>query len=139
MSSLSSVRLLVTDIEASYRFYADSMQLPVLYGDQNGPYAEFGDESSISLAIFQKNLMLDMLKDEGREAEPTDDFMLEFKARGTVDDVEALIHFHKKALRVAEVSRSDAPGVVVRRCDDFGGMGAEPGAVRVSRTRDASC
>jgi catechol 2,3-dioxygenase-like lactoylglutathione lyase family enzyme len=109
MSSLRSVRLLVTDFEASYRFYADSMQLPVLYGDQNGPYAEFGDESGISLAIFQKTLMLDMLRDEGGEAKPTDDFMLEFKARGTVDEDSAALGVH--ATKIIAPTDRDAWGV----------------------------
>jgi catechol 2,3-dioxygenase-like lactoylglutathione lyase family enzyme len=109
MSSLRSVRLLVTDFEASFRFYADSMQLPVLYGDQNGPYAEFGDESGLSLAIFQKDLMLDMLKDEGGEAEPADDFMLEFKARGTVDEDSAALGAH--APQVIAPTDRDAWGV----------------------------
>jgi catechol 2,3-dioxygenase-like lactoylglutathione lyase family enzyme len=91
LSSLRAVRLLVEDFEVSYRFYSESMKLPVLYGDCNGPYAEFGDGNGLTLAIFQKSLMLEMLKAEGGEADPTDDFMLEFKAEGTVDEDSAAL------------------------------------------------
>lgn len=94
MSSLRSIRLLVNDFAASFRFYRENMQLPVLYGDENGPYAEFGEEGGVSLSIFQKNMMLDLLTKEGGEAEPSDDFMLIFKAGGTVDDDSAMLSAH---------------------------------------------
>ncbi|MDP5278683.1 VOC family protein [Sphingomonas sp. DG1-23] len=94
MSRLRSIRLLVEDYPASYRFYSERMKLPVLYGDENGPYAEFGEEGEVSLSIFQKDMMLDVLKDEGGESDPADDFMLIFKADGTVDEESAELATH---------------------------------------------
>jgi catechol 2,3-dioxygenase-like lactoylglutathione lyase family enzyme len=120
MSSLRSIRLLVNDFEASYRFYCQSMQLPVLYGDENGPYAEFGEEGGISLAIFQKNMMLDMLKAEGGEAEPTDDFMLIFKAGGTVDEESAMLSAH--ATRVIAPTDRETWGVRAAQFRDPQGL-----------------
>jgi catechol 2,3-dioxygenase-like lactoylglutathione lyase family enzyme len=105
MPSIRSIRLLVDDFPASYRFYAVDMKMPVLYGDEHGPYAEFGNEGEVSLSIFQKELMLQVLRDEGSETEPSDDFMLIFKADGTVDNDSAMLAAHATRL-IAPTDRS---------------------------------
>jgi catechol 2,3-dioxygenase-like lactoylglutathione lyase family enzyme len=86
MPKLRSIRLLVDDYPASFRFYRDVMKLVVSYGDEQGPYAEFEAADGVSVALFQKDLMYHLLEEEGGEQTPADSFMLIFKADQTVDD-----------------------------------------------------
>jgi catechol 2,3-dioxygenase-like lactoylglutathione lyase family enzyme len=120
MPSLRSIRLLVADFEASYLFYADHMKLPVLYGDRNGPYAEFGDAEGVSLSIFKKTMMLDILKAEGGETEPNDDFMLIFKADRTVSEDSAMLCAH--AAQIVEPTDREAWGVRAAQFRDPQGL-----------------
>jgi catechol 2,3-dioxygenase-like lactoylglutathione lyase family enzyme len=71
---VSHFRLLVSDFEATFRFYREVVDLPTTYtADAKGPYAEFELGGDMYLALFDRALMLDAV---GR---PSD-------AERTVDD-----------------------------------------------------
>ncbi|GHC98292.1 glyoxalase [Nocardiopsis terrae] len=66
---LSYTRLLVNDYEACFRFYADILKLPVLWGDENSRYAEFDVHSQTRLAINQREVMAEALETDTADPE----------------------------------------------------------------------
>ena len=52
-----SVRLLVQDFAACFRFYRDVLGLEPVWGDANGPYADFRAGQEVMLALFKRDLM----------------------------------------------------------------------------------
>ncbi|MFE1170610.1 VOC family protein [Nocardiopsis sp. NPDC058789] len=58
----SYIRLLVNDYEACFRFYADVLKLPVLWGDEVSRYAEFDVRSGTRLALNQREVMAEALE-----------------------------------------------------------------------------
>jgi len=48
---MTHVRLLVQDFGRSFRFWRETVGLPLIFGDESGPYAEF-DTRVANLAIF---------------------------------------------------------------------------------------
>ena len=54
--NLTHVRLLVSDFGAEFRFYRDTLRLPVHSGAESGPYAEFQAGNTI-LALFSRTTM----------------------------------------------------------------------------------
>ncbi len=64
---LTHVRLLVKDFPACFRFYRDVMALPVNYGDEAGPYAEFRANGEI-LGLFERRLMAQLVGTAGLPA-----------------------------------------------------------------------
>ena len=56
MMRLTHIRLLVDDFPACFRFYRDVMGLPVAWGDENGPYADF-EAGDAMLALYDRRLM----------------------------------------------------------------------------------
>lgn len=58
----SYIRLLVNDYEACFRFYADLLKLPILWGDESSRYAEFDVGSTTKLAINQREVMAEALE-----------------------------------------------------------------------------
>jgi catechol 2,3-dioxygenase-like lactoylglutathione lyase family enzyme len=73
------------DFPKSFKFYHETLKMPVLYGDVHGPYAEFGEAGGMSVSIFQRELMHHVLESEGNVSNPTDEVVLIFKAEGSVD------------------------------------------------------
>jgi len=53
VATLAQVRLLVSDMSASYRFYRDALGLPTSW-DENPSYAAFDVGSESALAIFPR-------------------------------------------------------------------------------------
>jgi catechol 2,3-dioxygenase-like lactoylglutathione lyase family enzyme len=51
---LTHVRLLVDDFGEAYRFYRDTLGLRPTFGDESGPYADFGTEPA-TLSIFTRD------------------------------------------------------------------------------------
>jgi len=49
-------RLLVTEYEACFRFYRDTLGFAVAYGDEEGSYAEF-ETGEVSIALFDRDVM----------------------------------------------------------------------------------
>lgn len=54
---LYSIRLLVRDFDASFRFYHHVMGLEVVWGEEGGRYAEFKTGDRVALAIFKRDAM----------------------------------------------------------------------------------
>ncbi len=64
----SYTRLLVSDIEACFKFYRDAMEFPVNVEALNDGYAEFLP-SDMKLALFRRQEMAEMI---GNDHKPTD-------------------------------------------------------------------
>ena len=50
------IRLLVRNFRECFRFYADMLELPVRYGDEDADYTEFKTDG-VHIALYRKNLM----------------------------------------------------------------------------------
>jgi lactoylglutathione lyase len=84
---LTNVRLLVRDYGASFKFWRDSVGLPVRMGDEQGPYAEF-DAGETTLAVYTAAGMSNATGvTSGRGGRGADDLMVVFH----VDDVDAKV------------------------------------------------
>jgi lactoylglutathione lyase len=84
---LTDVRLLVRDFPTAFRFWRDTVGLPVRMGEEAGPYAEFDTEAA-TLAIFSSTAMSnDTGVTSGRGGRGADDLMAVFE----VDDVDAKV------------------------------------------------
>ncbi|GLU47268.1 VOC family protein [Nocardiopsis ansamitocini] len=57
----SYIRLLADDYEACFRFYADVLKFPVLWGSEETRYAEFEVGSSTKLALNQREVVAEAL------------------------------------------------------------------------------
>ncbi|MBN2047911.1 MAG: VOC family protein [Anaerolineaceae bacterium] len=57
---MSHTRLLVTRFGECFRFYRDVMEFPVLWGNENGTYADF-DAGGHKLALFSRAAMAEAL------------------------------------------------------------------------------
>jgi catechol 2,3-dioxygenase-like lactoylglutathione lyase family enzyme len=88
--NLTHVRLLVSDMSASYRFYRDALGLPTTW-DENPGYAEFEVGPEHALAIFPRSEMaetVDLRPDGGDGAvlvfsvESVDDEVARLRAEG---------------------------------------------------------
>jgi len=69
MMKMSHTRLLVTDYKACFRFYRDVMKFPILWGDENGTYADF-DADGHKLALFKREPMAEAIGAEQPEPKP---------------------------------------------------------------------
>ena len=84
---LTHVRLLVRDYGASFAFWRDTIGLPVSFGDEEGPYADF-DTGGATLAIFSSAAMIrDTGIESGRGGRGADDVLVVFE----VPDVDAAV------------------------------------------------
>ncbi|CAN5762712.1 VOC family protein [soil metagenome] len=84
---LTSVRLLVRDYAATFRFWRDTVGLPVIVGEDAGPYAEF-DTGPASLAVFSSTAMSNETGvTSGRGGRGADDMLVVLE----VDDVDAKV------------------------------------------------
>ncbi len=54
---LYSVRLLVGDFDACFRFYRDVIGLEPVWGEEGGRYADFKADDGALLALFKRELM----------------------------------------------------------------------------------
>ena len=54
---LYSVRLLVEDFDACFRFYRDTLALEPVWGEEGGRYADFKVGQGTLLALFKRDLM----------------------------------------------------------------------------------
>ncbi len=88
---LTHVRLLVSDMGASYRFYKDVLGLPTTW-DENPGYAEFEVGPESALAIFPRAEMAEAveLRPDGGDGavvvlsvESVDDVVARLRAQGT--------------------------------------------------------
>jgi lactoylglutathione lyase len=83
---LSFVRLLVSDFPSTFRFYSETLGLPVTWGTAEGPYAEFEISTDTRVSINEQDVVLSVVPD-GRPPSPTnrvDTFVLVIE----VDDVD---------------------------------------------------
>jgi lactoylglutathione lyase len=84
---LTDVRILVRDFPTSFRFWRDTIGLPVRMGADDGPYAEF-DTAPATLAIFSSTAMSnDTGVTSGRGGRGADDMLIVLE----VDDVDAKV------------------------------------------------
>ena len=62
---LTHARLLASNFKACFVFYRDVLKLDVVWGDENGPYADFlaGD---FKIALFDRRLMADVVGTSGQ-------------------------------------------------------------------------
>jgi lactoylglutathione lyase len=83
---LTHVRLLVRDFAACFRFYRDVLGFEVLWGEEDGRYADFRTGDAI-VALFVRPLMAEAVGAAGRpvEADAQDRVLLNL----VVDDVDA--------------------------------------------------
>ena len=95
---LYSVRLLVDDFDACFRFYRDVIGLEPVWGAEGGRYADFKAGNSASVALFKRGLMaeavgtLDMPSDASCqdrtvlviEVDDVDDAVPALRAKGAV-------------------------------------------------------
>jgi lactoylglutathione lyase len=95
---LTNVRLLVRDYAASFEFWRDNVGLPVRFGDDEGPYAEF-DVGETTLAIYTAAEMSNATGvTSGRGGRGADDLMIVLE----VDDVDAKVReLEEKGVRFA--------------------------------------
>ena len=56
-----SIRLLVNDFAACFRFYRDTLGLEVVWGEESGPYADFKAASDSYISLFNRHLMSEVL------------------------------------------------------------------------------
>jgi len=84
---LTHVRLLVTDFPACFRFYRDVLGFEVLWGEEEGRYADFKAGDAI-VALYDRRLMAEAVGTTGlpSEAEAQDRILLTF----AVEDVDAV-------------------------------------------------
>lgn len=94
---LHDVRLLVTEYEACFFFYRDTLGFPVTYGSEAGDYASF-DARQAAVAIYRRPLMAGVVGTEALplQAESQDRVALHFQ----VDDVDQAV----QALRASGVT-----------------------------------
>jgi catechol 2,3-dioxygenase-like lactoylglutathione lyase family enzyme len=64
-----SVRLLVEDFDACFRFYRDTIGLEPVWGEEGGRYADFKIGNGTLLALFKRDLMATTL---GTQQLPSD-------------------------------------------------------------------
>ena len=57
---MTHTRLLVTKFSECFRFYQDVMEFPVLWGQEDGTYADF-DAGGHKLAMFRRELMAEAI------------------------------------------------------------------------------
>ena len=57
---MTHTRLLVTKFIECFRFYQDVMKFPVLWGQEDGTYADF-DAGGHKLAMFRRELMAEAI------------------------------------------------------------------------------
>jgi lactoylglutathione lyase len=66
---MSHTRLLVSDFKGCFQFYRDVKGFPVLWGDENGRYADF-EAGGHKLALFQRAPMADAIGAAPPEPKP---------------------------------------------------------------------
>ncbi len=54
---LYSIRLLVEDFDACFRFYRDTLALEPIWGEEGGRYADFKASDGALLSLFKRDLM----------------------------------------------------------------------------------
>jgi lactoylglutathione lyase len=69
MMKMSHTRLLVTKFKECFFFYRDMMGFPVLWGDENGTYADF-DVDGHKLAMFLREPMAEAIGAAQPEPKP---------------------------------------------------------------------
>lgn len=85
---LTHVRLLVTDFAECYRFFGQTLELPLINGEASGPYAEFGAGESV-LAVFDRGAMARVVGASSQPAEAIAQDRVALCIR--VDDVDAAV------------------------------------------------
>jgi lactoylglutathione lyase len=104
---LTYIRLLVSDFDASFRFYRDTMQFEVAWGEEGSGYADFKTGSGTGLALFDRSEMADSLgtSDLPESAQAQDRFLLIF---GVEDLYTTVGHLRERGV-VFEVEPADHP------------------------------
>ena len=87
MFTLTHTRLLVVNFKECFRFYRDIMGFEILWGDENGTYADF-EAGASKLALFQREAMAEAIGTDNLPLERAaqDDVCLIF----AVDDVDRM-------------------------------------------------
>lgn len=86
---LTHIRLLVTDFDACFRFYRDTMRFKVLWGEEGDGYADFQAGERIFLSLFGRGELAETIGTTAlpADAECQDRAMLIFQ----VDDLDATV------------------------------------------------
>lgn len=85
----NTTRLLVNDMSVSMAFYKDTLGLPVRFGDPDGVYTEFVLDDEISLALYGRGMMADVVGTGqlANNVEAQDRFTITF----VVEDLDATV------------------------------------------------
>lgn len=107
---LTHVRMLVRDYATSFTFWRDTVGLPVIFGDEEGPYADF-QTGAATLAIFSSSAMIqDTGIESGRGGRGADDVLIVFE----VPDVDnAVRELEGRGVRFV-TQPTDQPGWGIR-------------------------
>jgi catechol 2,3-dioxygenase-like lactoylglutathione lyase family enzyme len=117
---LLSIRLLVSDFDACFRFYRDVMQFPVTWGAEGEGYADFDAGRQVGLSLFDRQSMSEAIDTLSLPANPegqdrmalifqvddVDDAIEQLRARGANVVIEAANH-PEWGIRTAHVRDPD--------------------------------
>lgn len=89
---LYSLRLLVEDFDACFRFYRDLIGLELVWGEEGGRYADFKAGDGTLVALFRRDLMAEALgtTDLPTSAPAQDRSLLVFQADNLDDTIARL-------------------------------------------------
>jgi catechol 2,3-dioxygenase-like lactoylglutathione lyase family enzyme len=109
---LTYLRLLVSDFDASFRFYRDVMGFIVGWGEEGAGYADFSTGSDTGLALFDRAEMSRSLRTAHlpAAAEAQDHFLLIF---GVEDLDVAIAHLRERGATIA-IDPTDHPDWGIR-------------------------
>ncbi len=96
---LTHVRLLVSNFAECYRFFGRTLELPLINGEENGAYAEFGAGGSV-VAIFDRAIMARVV---GASGKPVD--------AAAQDRVALCVHVEDVDAAVAQLKAKGVPFV----------------------------
>ena len=106
---LTHTRLLVANYAACFRFYRDVMQFEVLWGDEEGSYADFRVGDGSLLAVNARGVMKEVVG-EAPFSERSDSVVLIFE----VEDLEHAVQTLKERGATFVTETRDRPSSGVR-------------------------
>lgn len=90
---LRSIRLLTENFGEQFRFYRDFLGFEVLWGEENGVYAEFKASEKVTIALFQRQIMKSLISEEAlsESSSVEDHFSLIFGVDNVDTNFEKLV------------------------------------------------
>jgi lactoylglutathione lyase len=109
--TLTHIRLLVSNFAECYRFYKNTLELPLINGEEHGVYAEF-KAGGVVLALFDRASMAGVV---GASAKPADNSAQDRTALClNVDDVDATAAWLKSRGVTLTTEPVDRPDWLIR-------------------------